>query len=88
MGVGRSEPPFGDSDLPRHATEACLKTVDSYFIYLVTRFVVTFLLKMARRQLEISRNRKLAALVKRSQWPQNFSGKGLVLKMPFVNYSS
>ena len=85
MGIGRSEPPFGDSDLP-NATEACLKTVDSYFIYLVTRFVVRFLLKMARAK-KIC-NRKLATLVTRLQWPQNFSGKGLVLKMPFVNYSS
>ena len=86
MGVGRSEPPFGDSDLPRHATEACLKTVDSYLFYLVTRFVVTFLLKMARAKKIY--NRKLATLVTRLQWPQTFSGKGLVLKMPFVNYSS
>ena len=86
MGVGRSEPPFGDSDLPRHATEACLKAVDSYFIYLVTRFVVTFLLKMARAK-KIC-NRKLATLVTRLQWPENFSGKGLVFVMLFVNYSS
>ena len=83
MGVGRSEPPFGDSDLPRHATEACLKTVDSYFIYLVTRFVVTFLLKMARAK-KIC-NRKLATLVTRLQWPKLFwkgvSGKNAVCEL-------
>ena len=86
MRVGRSEPPFGDSDLPTACLESCLKAADSYLFYLVTRFVVTFLLKMARAKKIY--NRKLATLVTRLQWSQNFSGKGLVLKMPFVNYSS
>ena len=52
----------------------------------MTRFVVTVLLKMARAKNIY--NRKLATLVKEVAMTENFSGKGLVFKMPFVNYGA